>query len=170
MLGRLWYNLFDSDFDSKTRKVFEERLLDLVICKWADILYKYMYHSDSYLYVDHKDFLKCEFFFQIHHAANSRSWWGMSLCICVLKQGYSLTGIKVKKQFNYRSYFHAEQQWVQWWEIWFHHPNSLLPPPYMAIFKWCVIKLCTCNVYDFINQYHLKNFNKKFLNDHMQYS
>lgn len=67
-------------------------------------------------------FLKCEFFFQIHQAANSMSWWGMSLCICVLKQGYSLTGIKVKKQFNYWSYFHAEQQWVQWWEAW------VLPP------------------------------------------
>lgn len=67
-------------------------------------------------------FLKCEFFFQIHHAANSMSWWGMSLCIYMLKQGYSLTGIKVQKQLNYWSYFHAEQQWVQWWEV-------CVPPP-----------------------------------------
>lgn len=32
----------------------------------------------------------------MHHPANYVSWWGVSLHICVLKQGYRPTGIKIK--------------------------------------------------------------------------
>ena len=95
--------------------------------KWWDILYQYMYLSDSYLYVDHGHFPKIWIFFsdtaccQLCELVRDES-----MCLC------AQTRIQPHRHqsntlFNRRSHLHAEQQWAQWWKCGLCHPQSLTP-------------------------------------------